>query len=26
VRLHGFGAAVERALREWEAVEELGAR
>jgi uncharacterized protein YbjT (DUF2867 family) len=26
VRLHGFDAAVERALREWEAVEELAAR
>ena len=26
VRLHSFDAAVERALREWEAVEELAAR
>jgi uncharacterized protein YbjT (DUF2867 family) len=26
VRLHGFDAAVERALREWEAGEEVGAR
>jgi len=26
VRLHGFDAAVERALREWEAVEELAGR
>jgi uncharacterized protein YbjT (DUF2867 family) len=26
VRLHGFGAAVERALRDWEAEEELAAR
>lgn len=26
VRLHGFDAAVERALREWEALEEVGAR
>ena len=26
VRLHGFDAAVERALRDWERDEELGAR
>ena len=26
VRLHGLDAAIERSLREWEAVEELGAR
>jgi uncharacterized protein YbjT (DUF2867 family) len=26
VRLHGFDSAVERALREWEATEEIGAR
>ena len=26
VRLHGFGAAVERALRDWERTEELAAR
>jgi uncharacterized protein YbjT (DUF2867 family) len=26
VRLHGFDAAVERALREWEAIEEVAAR
>ncbi len=26
VRLHGLGAAIERALREWEATEELAAR
>ena len=26
VRLHRFDAAVERALREWEAVEQLAAR
>ena len=26
VRLHGFDAAVERALRDWEAVEPLAAR
>ena len=26
VRLHSFDAAVERALRDWEAVEELAAR
>jgi hypothetical protein len=26
VRLHSFDAAVERALREWETVEELAAR
>jgi hypothetical protein len=26
VRLHGLDAAIERSLREWEAVEELAAR
>ena len=26
VRLHGFDAAIERALREWETVEELAGR
>ena len=26
VRLHSFDAAVERALREWETIEEVGAR
>jgi hypothetical protein len=26
VRLHSFGAAVERALRDWEAIEEVAAR